>query len=194
MTATLPPLDYDRFPDRQSWMLIPCKHIDTTATTKTNGQRLQKMVIPLNSNLTLHCGRACRCPIRFDVSSVLFQDIEMPVPVIRGIGPVLDGRVGRKSKLAFGANGVLIDANIELNGTNSAGKVYKWTGKVANGDIKPHDKVKMDVTCQVGDTMTFRRGRNRGRGFGAGDIIDVTFTITNPQTPPATSPEVVEIG
>lgn len=118
----------------------------------------------------------------------------MPVPVIRGIGPVLDGRVGRKSKLAFGATGVLIGADIELNGTNSVGTLYKWVGKVANGDIKPDGKVKVDVTCQRGDTTTFRRGRNRGRGRGAGDIIDVTFTITNPHTPPATSPEVVEIG
>lgn len=118
----------------------------------------------------------------------------MPVPVIRGIGPVLDGRVGKKSKLAFVATGVLIGADIKLNGTSEDGTEYKWTGKVTDGDIRPNGKVKVELTCDLGHTMTFRRGRNRGRGRGAGDIIDVTFTITNPHTPPATSPEVVEIG
>ena len=69
----------------------------------------------------------------------------MPVPVIRGIGPVLDGRVGRKSKLAFGATGVLIGADIELNGTNRVGTLYKWVGKVEIGRASCRERVCLAV-------------------------------------------------
>lgn len=125
--------------------------------------------------------------------NVLFLEIEMAPPVIKGLGPKLKGKKDKTSNLAFGATNVVIGTGVKLEGTGPTGTVYKWTGTVASGDIKPNGKIKVTVNCDLGDTKLFRRGRRRGMVVGAGDIIDVTFTVTNPGEAPVTSPEVVEI-
>lgn len=117
----------------------------------------------------------------------------MAPPVIKGLGPKLKGKKDKTSSLAFGATNVVIGTGVKLEGTGPTGTVYKWTGTVASGDIKPNGKIKVTVNCDLGDTKLFRRGRRRGMVVGAGDIIDVTFTVTNPGEAPVTSPEVVEI-
>jgi len=93
--------------------------------------------------------------------------------------------------VVFSANNVEANAELVIAGTGPTGTVYEWT---ATFDAMSLTKKKIQVTCTKGDTMTFRRGRHRGRPYGAGDIVDVDFTITNPSGETTTSAEVVEIG
>jgi len=121
------------------------------------------------------------------------REAKMPQPIFRGIHLLLDGRVSRRSKIFFLADNIEVGATIKIERSSGSGTHYKWTGRAGNGDIKLNGRVKMFVTCDSGDSRTIRRGRNRGKGYGAGDIIDVTFTITNPASPPVDSPEIVGI-
>ena len=99
---------------------------------------------------------------------------------IQGIATVLKGKqrgINRTTSVSFVVDGVEEGAEVIIERRNTpAGKIpYKWSGQF--GDL---NKRKIELTCNVGDTFTIKRGRRRGLALGAGDVIEVDITVTNP--------------
>jgi hypothetical protein len=113
----------------------------------------------------------------------------VPAPTFKGVHFILKGKKNDKSKIFFLADDVVDGAKIAIQRKGIGTPAYAWSGtaKVTG------KKVQSMVSCDTGDTMLRSRGRLRGRPTGAGDIVDVTVTITNIDGTYATVDEVVLI-
>ncbi len=121
---------------------------------------------------------------------VAMKGYSVAAPKIRGIGPRLKGKTGKMTNLAFSAKDVQEGAKLVIAGTSETGTAYEWK---ATFDAMSLSKKKIQVECTKGDAQSFRRGRYRGQPYGAGDVVDVDFTIINPSGETTTIPQVVEI-
>ena len=125
------------------------------------------------------------------ITTVKQKVVTMPQPVLRGLATVLKGKKGTNSRVSFKVDGIEQYANVsvERRDTQPGETHYLWTGVFTDPTKK-----KITLTCQQGDMMTVKRGRYRGLAAGAGDVIDVDITVTNPGSDPVTVEGFVEIG
>jgi hypothetical protein len=99
----------------------------------------------------------------------------MPNPVFKGAPFRLKGGKDEKTK-----NVTLVAMDVQANARIRVfGGIYEWFGIVPTGGLNGR-KVKVDLQCNLGETLYHSRGRYRGRPFGTDDLVDVTVTITNP--------------
>ena len=111
---------------------------------------------------------------------------------LRGIAVKLKGREGSETKLvSFKVEGNEPNASVSLSGKSSKAPYteYEWSGNTGARNDK-----KINLICTKGDARLRKRGRYRGLAAGAGDVIDVDITVTNPGSDPVTVEGFVEIG
>jgi hypothetical protein len=103
----------------------------------------------------------------------------MAAPRLKAFASALKGTETRKSKCLIATEDpshVLPDARVKVTGTDSGGIDYEWTYDLAANDIKPKG-LKVTLKCVAGNPSFFVAEK---RFFGAGDVIDVNVTVTNP--------------